>query len=98
MAFAWTPTPEQLRDANVTRLAATLGCGDYESLHRLSVEDPDRFWRAVVADNRLPMAPERRLRSAPVGPAGGGRRLPDGDVPGLSATRAPTHRDCGWRS
>ncbi len=50
MAFAWTPTPEQLRDANVTRLATALGCTDYESLHLVSIEEPDRFWRAVVSD------------------------------------------------
>jgi len=56
VAFAWTPTAEQLRDANVTRLAARLGCDDYESLHRVSIEEPDRFWRAVVADLGLELA------------------------------------------
>lgn len=56
MTFAWTPTPEQLRDANVTRLATALGCEDYESLHRVSIDEPDRFWRAVVADLGLELA------------------------------------------
>ena len=55
-ALAWTPSPEQLEAANVTRLARHLGCGDYHELHRLSIEDPDRFWRAVAADLRLPLA------------------------------------------
>jgi acetyl-CoA synthetase len=36
--------------ANVTRLQRKLGCGDYHELHRLSVEEPERFWPAVVDD------------------------------------------------
>jgi acetyl-CoA synthetase len=54
--FAWTPSPEQLEAANVTRLARRLGCETYAELHRVSLEDPDRFWRAVVADLELPLA------------------------------------------
>ena len=54
--FAWTPSEEQLEAANVTRLARRLGCADYHELHRLSVEDPDRFWRAVRDDLTLPLA------------------------------------------
>jgi acetyl-CoA synthetase len=38
----------------VTRLARTLGCADYDELHRLSVMEPDRFWRAVRDDLGLP--------------------------------------------
>ncbi len=52
--FAWTPSEEQLAAANVTRLARRLGCADYHELHRLSVEDPDRFWRTVRDDLALP--------------------------------------------
>ncbi len=48
--FAWSPTPAQLEAANVVRLARALGCDDYSSLHRVSVEEPERFWRAVVGD------------------------------------------------
>src|SRR6186713_2514256 len=55
-AYAWTPTPEQLEHANVTRLARRLGCGDYHALHRLSVEEPERFWRAVADDLGLALA------------------------------------------
>ncbi|GIU96008.1 MAG: AMP-dependent synthetase [Gaiellaceae bacterium] len=54
--FTWTPSPEQLAAANVTRLARTLGCATYEELHRLSVEEPDRFWRAVRDDLGIPFA------------------------------------------
>ena len=54
--FAWTPSPEQLASANVTRLAHSLGCDGYASLHRVSVEEPDRFWRAVAADLDLALA------------------------------------------
>ncbi|MDW8338155.1 MAG: AMP-binding protein [Thermoleophilia bacterium] len=49
------PTPEQLAAANVSRLARTLGCATYEELHRVSVEEPDRFWRAVRADLGIPL-------------------------------------------
>ena len=54
--FTWTPSQEQLEAANVTRLARRLGCADYHDLHRLSVEDPDGFWRAVRDDLALPFA------------------------------------------
>ena len=55
-SWAWTPSPEQLARANVVRLARALGCGDYAELHRVSLDDPDRFWRAVVADLELDLA------------------------------------------
>jgi acetyl-CoA synthetase len=48
--FVWEPTAEQVEQANVTRLARRLGCGDYHELHRLSIDDPERFWTAVVED------------------------------------------------
>ena len=54
--FTWTPSPEQLDAANVARLADTLGCGSYTELHRVSIEEPDLFWRAVVDDLALPLA------------------------------------------
>jgi acetyl-CoA synthetase len=53
-AYAWTPSAAQLEAANVVRLARALGCADYDSLHRVSVEEPERFWRAVRADLDLP--------------------------------------------
>jgi acetyl-CoA synthetase len=55
-AYAWAPSDAQLGAANVVRLARALGCADYASLHRLSVEEPDRFWRAVRADLELPLS------------------------------------------
>ena len=54
--FAWSPTPAQLEAANVVRLARALGCEDYTSLHRVSVEEPERFWRAVADDLALELA------------------------------------------
>jgi acetyl-CoA synthetase len=54
--FAWSPTPAQLEAANVVRLARALGCDDYTSLHRVSVEEPERFWRAVVDDLGLELS------------------------------------------
>jgi acetyl-CoA synthetase len=55
-AFTWSPTAQQLESANVTRLAGSLGCETYDELHRLSIEEPDRFWRAVVADLEIPLS------------------------------------------
>ena len=54
--FAWTPSAELLETANVVRLAKTLGCSDYPGLHRVSVAEPDRFWRAVRDDLTIPFA------------------------------------------
>ncbi len=54
--YAWTPSPEQLEAANVTRLARALDCKSYAELHRLSLDEPDRFWRAVAADLELALA------------------------------------------
>jgi len=55
-AFAWVPTREQLEQANIARLAQRLGCDGYAELHRLSIEEPDRFWRAVRDDLGIPFA------------------------------------------
>ena len=53
--FAWIPSAEQLEAANVTRLARLLGCEDFAALHRVSVEEPDRFWRTVRDDLAIPL-------------------------------------------
>jgi acetyl-CoA synthetase len=54
--FAWTPSAAQLAAANVTRLADRLGCEGYAALHRVSVEEPERFWQAVAADLDLELS------------------------------------------
>jgi acetyl-CoA synthetase len=48
--FVWQPSPELVESANVTRLGRRLGAADYHKLHRISVEEPERFWPAVVDD------------------------------------------------
>ena len=48
--FVWTPSVEQVEQANLTRLARTLDCGDYHELHRVSIKEPERFWPALVDD------------------------------------------------
>ncbi|HEY6605088.1 MAG TPA: AMP-binding protein [Gaiellaceae bacterium] len=48
--FIWAPTPEDVESANLTRLARRLGVEGYHELHRVSVEEPDRFWPAVIDD------------------------------------------------
>ncbi len=51
--FVWTPSPEQVETANVTRLARRLGAKGYAELHRISVDEPERFWPALVDDLEL---------------------------------------------
>jgi acetyl-CoA synthetase len=46
----WAPTPERVARANLTRLAGRLGVDGYHDLHRISLEEPERFWPAVVDD------------------------------------------------
>ena len=48
--YVWKPSPEQIERANVTRLMRRLGAGNYGELHRISVEEPDRFWPELVDD------------------------------------------------
>jgi acetyl-CoA synthetase len=48
--FVWAPSEERFEQANVVRLWRALGCADYHELHRLSIEDPERFWPAVIDD------------------------------------------------
>ena len=54
--YCWVPTVEQLEAANIVRLAQRLGCIDFEALHRVSVDDPERFWRAVRDDLAIPFS------------------------------------------
>src|SRR4029450_4054901 len=54
--FTWSPSAEQLASANIARLAKALGCATYGQLHRVSIDEPDRFWRAVVDDLGIPLA------------------------------------------
>src|SRR5262249_34292733 len=68
-AAVWTPTSEQVERANVTRLQRALGAGSYAELHRISVEEPERFWPAVVVDLGLEFSPPwERVVDASRGP------------------------------
>jgi acetyl-CoA synthetase len=49
----WRPSPDRLANASLTRLMQRLRARDYHELHLVSVEEPDRFWRAVVDDLQL---------------------------------------------
>jgi acetyl-CoA synthetase len=48
--FIWSPTADDVEAANLTRLARVLGAEGYRELHRVSVEEPERFWPAVIED------------------------------------------------
>jgi acetyl-CoA synthetase len=46
----WRPDAVRAEQANLTRLMRRLGVRRYEELHRISVDEPDRFWPEVVDD------------------------------------------------
>ncbi|HEX9775942.1 MAG TPA: acetate--CoA ligase [Actinomycetota bacterium] len=48
--FAWTPTPEYVERANVTRLMRAHGIATYPELIKRSQDDVEWFWDAVVKD------------------------------------------------
>ncbi len=48
--FVWEPSAERVEQANVVRLWRKLGCESYHELHRVSVEEPERFWPALIDD------------------------------------------------
>ena len=46
----WTPSPEVIERANITRLLRRHGFDSLAALHARSVEEPEWFWPAVVED------------------------------------------------
>jgi acetyl-CoA synthetase len=67
--FVWTPSAELVDSANVTRLMRRLGCDDYQALHRVSVDDPERFWPELVDDLSLEFStPWERVLDVSRGP------------------------------
>jgi acetyl-CoA synthetase len=48
--FIWTPTDDFRERANLTRLMRRLAVERFAELHRISVEEPERFWPEVIAD------------------------------------------------
>jgi acetyl-CoA synthetase len=48
--FVWIPPADLVETANVTRLARRLGVERYRDLHAVSIDEPERFWPAVVED------------------------------------------------
>ncbi len=48
--FVWEPSEEFRQQANLTRLMRRFGVERYADLHRISIEEPDRFWPEVIDD------------------------------------------------
>ncbi|MDX6402376.1 MAG: acetyl-CoA synthetase, partial [Gaiellaceae bacterium] len=48
--FIWSPTAEDVESANLTRLARRVGVEGYAELHRVSVDEPERFWPVLIED------------------------------------------------
>jgi len=67
--YVWWPNPELVEQANVTRLLRRLGCSDYHELHRVSVDDPERFWPELIDDLGLEFStPWERVLDTSNGP------------------------------
>ena len=47
--IAWRPSPEMVAEANLTKLIAHCGRADYDDLLRWSIEEPEAFYRALLA-------------------------------------------------
>jgi acetyl-CoA synthetase len=48
--LAWTPTPEYVENANVTRFMRKHGIASIDEFRRRSIEESEWFWDAVVED------------------------------------------------
>jgi acetyl-CoA synthetase len=48
--FVWRPDEARLERANLTRLMRRFGVERYAELHRISIEEPERFWPELVDD------------------------------------------------
>ena len=46
--FAWTPSPETIADANLTRFIAACGRRDYDDLLAWSIAEPEAFYRSLL--------------------------------------------------
>jgi len=53
MTASWSPPPEAVARAQVTRLACELGCADFGALQRFSIERPDAYWRHLMGFLRI---------------------------------------------
>ena len=70
--FVWRPSEELVARANLTRLQRRLATQDYKELHRISVEEPDRFWPERFR-GRLEHCEPVQMRALPDGLALGWR-------------------------
>ena len=65
----WSPSPERVERANITRLLRRLGCADYHDLHRVSIDEPERFWPELIDDLGLEFSqPWERVLDVSGGP------------------------------
>ncbi|RYE34068.1 MAG: acetate--CoA ligase [Hyphomicrobiales bacterium] len=46
---SWQPQPRHFTDANALKLASVFGLSDFDSLLKLSVDDPERYWRGAMS-------------------------------------------------
>jgi len=70
MEYAWHPDEWALTESNMAKAVANSGAGDYGAFLRWSVEQPEAFWRQVIADLGLKwQQPPSRMLDDSAGPA-----------------------------
>ena len=47
-AKTWHPEPRHFEKAHALKLAASMGLQDYDSLLKLSIEEPERYWFVAI--------------------------------------------------
>ncbi len=82
--WIFTPDPERARTSRIGRLLRAFGLPPtpegYATLHRFSIDDPERFWRAALCDLGFTwQRPFSRVLDASRGPAWP-RWFPDGAI------------------
>jgi acetyl-CoA synthetase len=49
----WRPSEELIRNSNIAAMQRRLGAPDYDALYRVSLAEPEAYWRAVIDECRV---------------------------------------------
>ena len=103
----WEPTAEYFEGSHLQGAMARLQVPDYDDLYRLSIDHPDRFWKATLDDIGIEwMEPYQQFVDLTAGPewarwfVGGKMNIAQsavtrwaGSAPGRLALSAASHRN-----
>ncbi|WP_448388301.1 AMP-binding protein [Microbacterium aurum] len=67
--YVWTPSPQRIAQAHVTRLGHSAGLDSFTELRQRSVDDVEWYWDAAIRDLNLPFrTPYSRVLDSSRGP------------------------------